>query len=119
MGGLCGALLPSLLTVCLDTFGYKHTLIGWAVVVLVLISMCLLCIHPRTPYPVAPKLTLSDVGFVRKQLFWVLPTATISQGLAQGCLVAQLAEPSDRHWIATAGNACVRIHAAAIGVRHR
>ena len=82
MGGLCGALLPPLLTVCLDTFGYKPTLLGWALVVLVLISMSLLCIHPRTPYPVAPKLTRSDVGFVRKQLFWVLPTATISQGLA-------------------------------------
>ena len=50
--------------------------------VLVLIAMSLLCNHPRTRYPVALKLTLSDVGFVRKQLFWVLPTATISQALA-------------------------------------
>ena len=82
MGGLCGAVLPPIFTVCLDRFGHRATLIGWALVVLVLTSLGLLCISPRTRHPVAPKPARSDFDFVRVPLFWVLLATTLLQGLA-------------------------------------
>ena len=85
-GGMClfsGAVITEIYTVCLNKFGYKATLIGWAVTVLVLLICGLFCIQPRTNYYQTLKPTRSDFNFSRKPLFWVLATATIIQGLAQ------------------------------------
>ena len=83
MGGLCGAALPPLFIVCLDAFGYRPTLIGWAVAVLIFVSLAILCIRPRTNVSVAPRPRMSDFNFLRSPLFWVLFTATLAQGLGQ------------------------------------
>lgn len=82
MGGLSGAVLPPLYNVCLNRFGYKATLVGWAVAVLILTTCGLLCIRPRTTEYRSPKPRRSDFDFFRKPLFWVILTATIIQGLA-------------------------------------
>ena len=82
MGGLSGAVLPPLYTVCLDRYGYKTTLIGWAIAVFILTASGLLGITSRVPTTDAPKPKFSDFDFLRKPLFWVLLTATIIQGLA-------------------------------------
>ena len=82
-GQLCGAVAPPIYTTCLERFGYKATLIGWSLIVLLLTSISLLCIKPRLPVLAkAPKPTFCDFNFARKPLFWILFVATTAQGLA-------------------------------------
>ncbi len=82
MGGLSGAILPPIYTASLERYGYKATLIGWAIAVFILTDSGLLCITSRVPPIKPPRPRTSDFEFLRKPLFWVLLTATILQGLA-------------------------------------
>ena len=82
MGGLSGAVLPPLYTICLDRYGYKATLIGWSIAVFILTASGLLGITSRLPPTQAPKPKRSDFEFLQKPLFWMLLTATTIQGLA-------------------------------------
>ena len=77
-------MLPPVYNVCLDKYGYKATLIGWAIAVFILTASGLKGITSRDPTGTvdAPKPTFSDFDFLRKPLFWVLLTATIIQGFA-------------------------------------
>ena len=82
MGGLSGAVLPPIYTTCLERYGYKATLIGWAIAVFILTALGLSFIRSRLPSPKTAKPSTSDFDFLRKPLFLVLLTATVIQGLA-------------------------------------
>ncbi|KAL9012050.1 MAG: hypothetical protein Q9173_003153 [Seirophora scorigena] len=82
MGGLSGAVLPPIYETCLNNYGHKATLIGWAIAVFILTASGLLFVTSRVPDDNPPKPKWSDFDFLRKPLFWVLLTATVIQGLA-------------------------------------
>lgn len=82
MGGLSGAILPQIFTSTLTKYGYKTTLIGWAIAVFILTFPGLLFIKSRLPLASAPKPKPSDFAFIRKPLFWILLLGTIIQALA-------------------------------------
>ncbi|KAL8920957.1 MAG: hypothetical protein Q9208_005983 [Pyrenodesmia sp. 3 TL-2023] len=82
MGGLSGAVLPPLFDACLNRYGHRGTLIGWAIAVFVLTAFGLFFVNSRVPDDNPPKPKWSDFDFLRKPLFWVLLTATVIQGLA-------------------------------------
>jgi predicted MFS family arabinose efflux permease len=82
MGGLFGAILPPIFTQCLERFGFRATLIGWAICVIISTGAGATCVRPRLPYCSPVKPSTSDFGFLRKPLFWILSIATVIQGLA-------------------------------------
>lgn len=67
---------------CLDRYGYKVTLIGWAIVTFLVTSLGLFCIHPRVPVVIVPTPSRKDFDFLQKPLFYIILLATIVQGLA-------------------------------------
>jgi predicted MFS family arabinose efflux permease len=82
MGGLFGAILPPIFTFLLERFGFRATMIGWSVVVIVSTGAGAACVKSRTPNQTPIKPSTSDFGFLRKPLFWILSVATVVQGLA-------------------------------------
>ncbi|KAK2759175.1 hypothetical protein FQN54_003275 [Arachnomyces sp. PD_36] len=81
-GAAAGAGLPPVYSVCLNKYGHKATLIGWGLVTLVVTTLGLIFVHPRTPAEKAPKPRREDFNFLRKPLFLVFLTATFVQAMA-------------------------------------
>lgn len=82
MGGLFGAILPPIFSACLERFGYKVTIIGWSIVVIISTGAGAACIRSRCTSQPPVKPSTSDFGFLRSPLFWILSIATLVQGLA-------------------------------------
>ena len=82
MGGLFGAILPPIFTQCLERFGFRATIIGWAICVILSTGAAATCVRSRFPSCSPIKPSTSDFGFLRKPLFWILSIATVIQGLA-------------------------------------
>lgn len=82
MGGLYGAILPPIFTACLEKFGFRATLIGWAITVVISTGAGVACVQYRYPTCTLIKPSSSAFGFLRKPLFWILSVATVVQGLA-------------------------------------
>jgi predicted MFS family arabinose efflux permease len=82
MSGLFGAILPPIFTQCLEKFGFRATLIGWAICVIISTGAGATCVRSRLTCCSPVKPSTSDFGFLRKPLFWILSIATVIQGLA-------------------------------------
>lgn len=82
MGGLFGAIPPPIFNACLHKFGYKVTIIGWSIVVIISTGAGAACIRSRSTNQPSAKASTSDFGFFRSPLFCILSIATLIQGLA-------------------------------------
>jgi cyanate permease len=81
-GTAAGAGLPPIYAICLQKYGAKATLIGWGLCSLMITSVGLFCIRPRTTTVVQEKAARRDISFVRKPFFLLMLAATILQAFA-------------------------------------
>ncbi|KAF2115462.1 major facilitator superfamily domain-containing protein [Lophiotrema nucula] len=82
--GIGGTFLPTVYSKLLHRYGYRTTLLGWAVAVLVFTTPALLCIRHRVPPAARSEATApraSNFSFFLKPSFYLLGASVFIQGM--------------------------------------
>ncbi|KAJ3498142.1 hypothetical protein NLG97_g1358 [Lecanicillium saksenae] len=82
VGAAGGAALPPVYTVLLNRWGAKVSLIAIGIATILVTSLALCFVHPRTPVQSAPKPSLADFRFFRQPIFVIFFASTVIQALA-------------------------------------
>ncbi|KZF18808.1 MFS general substrate transporter [Xylona heveae TC161] len=81
-GGLSGAVLPPIFSVCLERYGHKATLVGWGIASFVLTASALLSIRARTPPPPRSKPSFKDFDFFKNPVAFIFIACQFIQATA-------------------------------------
>lgn len=76
-----GVAMPFIFSACLDRFGLRVTLLGWAMASALLTLPTLLFLKPRAPLPAASSPRSLSFAFLRKSSFWMMQIGIVVQSL--------------------------------------